>query len=582
LAALGVCLTVAPAASAALPAPACSPGPDAAPAGTALYTTQTTPWNTFVPNELVPDQWLAKLYTEVLGCAPDQASYAAYDGFIRSHGCSLVTLKAAALRFLTSTEFLDGRHYGNAQRLLILWRVARESEPDARAYNALLTELDTHRASWTAVATSFFELPGFASELPRLCSAQNYGWNPQTPVIAIPTSGTGAFAGGTSDQLQRLLDQAKPGDTVWLEQSAVVRVSREVIIPPDVTLKTVGAPTPDDYADMARLLRTSAYGHPVVGVSSGATLANVWVDGQRSNQKVGMDHDSIDVEVLGGTDTTVRQDRIDNTAGWSNMVVDEIGPGGRACQNVAIEGNLIDGYSTKFHWYETTGLVDGRVDTGTVMGQIKNFRSGQDSVSSTFGFADGISNQCHDSQITGNQIVDATDVSIVLFGGAAWDQESVAKGNTIVNAGNSGWAAVTVDPLYPDTVRASFNGATISHNLIWTSPNAFLLLIAGIGTKPWFGDNNAYGYGTVSFTDNTSGAIRDNTQMAIAVSRMSGAVVQGNTLLANLAMADLCPHGPYIGVDQASGSSVQTPNAAVTFESFPIPSASQGCLIYHF
>ena len=577
-----LCLACASSAAASLPAPRCSTAPSAAPAGAPLYTSQTTPWNNFVPNELVPDQWLAKLYTEVLGCAPDQANYASFDGFIRSNGCSLATLRAVALEFLTSAEFLKHRRYTDAERLLILWRVARESEPAARKFNRLLASLQNHTASWSEVARSFFKLPGFGTELPRLCSAQLYGWNPDAPVIEIPTSHTGAFVGGSGDQLQQLLDRAQPGQTVWLERSAVVRVSAELIIPPGVTLETVGAPGPTEYAAMARLVRMSAFGHPVVGVSPGAKLANVWVDGQRSNQAVGMDHDSIDVEVLGGSGTTISEDRIDNTAGWSNMVVDEDPPGGAPCQNVVIQGNLIDGYSTKFHWYETTGVVDGRVDTGTIMGQVKNVQSGQDQVSSTFGFADGISNQCQDSHIADNQIVDATDVSIVLFGGATGDQRSVAEHNTIVNAGNSGWAAVTVDPLYPDTVHADFTGATIAHNLIWTGPNAFLLLIAGIGTKPWFGNNNAYGYGTVSFTDNTSGSVRDNTQMAIAVSRMSGAVVQDNTLLANLAFADLCPHGPYIGVDQSAGSTVQSPNSQVDFGSYPQPSASQGCLIYHF
>ncbi len=583
LATLGVWLAAVSPASAAVPTPACSTGPSPAPSGAPLYISQTTPWNNFVPNELVPDQWLAKLYTEVLGCAPNQASYAAFDGFIRNNGCGLATLRTTALAFLTSREFLRERRYDNAQRLLILWRVARESEPDPQQYAQLLAALDSRRAPWGEVARSFFELPGFGAELPRLCSAQLYGWNPDTPVIDIPTRHSpGAFDGGTGAQLQQLLDKTSPGSTVWLEQGAVVRVSQELIIPAGVTLETVGAPAPEDYAAMARLVRTSAYGHPVVGVSSGATLRSVWVDGQRSNQSVGMDHDSIDVEVLGGSGTTVREDRIDNTAGWSNMVIDETGPDGLPCHGVAIAGNLIDGYSTKFHWYETSGVVDGRVDTGTLMGQVKNVESGQDSVSSTFGFADGISNQCGDSHIAQNQIVDATDVSIVLFGGAAWDQRSVAEDNTIVNAGNSGWAAVTVDPLYPNTVHAEFAGATIAHNLIWTGPNAFLLLIAGVGTKPWFGDNNAYGYGTVSFIDNTSGSVRNNTQMAIAVSRMSGAVVQGNTLLANLAFADQCPHGPYIGVDQSAGSSVQSPNSQVDFGSYPTPSASQGCLIYHF
>jgi len=581
-------LAMASPASAALPAPRCSTGASPAPSGSPLYTTQATPWNSFVPNERVPDQWLAKLYTEVLGCAPDQSSYAAYDSFVRARGCSLATLQAVAIAFLTSREFLRDRSYDNAERLLILWRVGRESEPDRRQYGQLLAALNNGTARWDDVVRSFFDPAGFGPAIPRLCSGQLYGWNPNSPVIDIPTSRAGAFGDGTGAQLQQLLDRARPGDTVWLKQGAVVRVGARLLIPPGVRLETVGAPAPGEYAAMARLVRTAANGQPVVGVSSGATLAGVWVDGQRSSQNVGMDHDSIDVEVLGGSGTIVSGDRIDNTSGWSNMVVDEAGPDRLPCRAVSIEGNLIDGYSTKFHWYETTGVVDGRVDTGTVMGQAKNFETGQDQVSSTFGFADGISNQCQDSHIVHNQIVDATDVSIVLFGAGepsplgTNDQHSVAEDNTIVNAGNSGWAAMTVDPLYPSTLFADFAGATIRRNLIWTSPNAFLLLIAGIGTKPWFGENTAYGYGPVRYVENTSGSGRVNTQMAIAVSRMSGAIVQGNTLLANLAWADLCPHGPYIGVDQSSGSSVQSPNSPVDFGSYPTPSASQGCLIYHF
>jgi hypothetical protein len=573
-------------------APLCSSGAAGAGSGSPLYLTQTTPWNSFAPNELVPDQWLSKLYTEVLGCAPGQASYAGYDSLVRTAGCSLSTLRQVAFAFLTSREFLVARHYGYAQRLLILWRVARESEPDRQLYDRLLAALRAGTVRWADVVRSFFTVAGFGPAIPRLCSGQLYGWNPQSPVIDIPTSHTGAFGDGTSAQLQQLLDRARPGQTVWLEQGAVIRVGGSLTIPSGVNLETVGAPPPADYALMARLVRTAANGQPVVRVSSGATLADVWVDGQRSDQNIGTSHNSIDVEVLGGSRTTVREDRIDNTSGWSNMVVDELGPDGVGCRNVSIEGNLIDGYSTKFHWYETAGVVDGRAEAGTVTGQVNNFQSGQTGVSSTFGFADGISNQCQDSHIARNQIVDATDVSIVLFGAAgptntsnANDQRSVVEDNTIVNAGNSGWAAMTVDPLYhyvPSALYANFAGATLRKNLIWTSPNAFLLLIAGVGTKPWFGNNTAIGYGPVRFVDNTSGAARVNTQMAIAVSRMTGAIVQGNTLLANLAWADLCPHGPYIGVDESAGSHVQAPNTAVDFGSYPIPSADQGCLSLHF
>jgi len=70
--------------------------------------------------------------------------------------------------------------------------------------------------------------------------------------------------------------------------------------------------------------------------------------------------------------------------------------------------------------------------------------------------------------------------------------------------------------------------------------------------------------------------------MAIAVTRMSGAVVQDNSLLANLALSDLCPYGPYIGIDDAAGSSVQQPNRPVSFQDSPFPSDSKGCLTEHF
>ena len=573
---------------AALPLPQCSGAADRQPGTAPLSETETVPWNPFVPAHLVPYQWLAKLFTEGLGCAPGQASYLAYGAYVDAQGCSIATLRAIATRVLTSREFLH-RPYGAAERLLVLWRIARESEPAPAKYADLLDALRSGTTSWRAVVRAFFRAPGFVPSMARLCSGQLYGWNAYAPVIDIPTSHTGAFGDGSGADLQKRLDAALPGDTVWLERRAVVRVDGGLHVPSNVTLRTVGAPGPARYASMARLVRTSVNRQPVVTLSSGAALENVWIDGQRSNADVGMDHDSIDVSVLGGHGTIVRDDRIDNTAGWSNLVSNDGGaPDGQPCSDVAIEDNLIDGYSTKFHWHETTGVVDGRIDTGTVNGQVQNFSSGQTGVSSTFGFADGISNQCRDSHIAGNALVDNTDVSVVLFGvtGRAPDgsdsQHSVVEDNTVVNAGNSGWASMTVDQLFPAANVRDFSGAAMRHNLIWTSPNAFLLLVAGIGTKPWFGSNTAAGIGTVRYESNTSGAVRVNTQMAIAVTRMSGAVVQGNTLLANLALSDLCPYGPYIGVDDAAGSSVQQPSGAVSFQDSPFPSDSKGCLTEHF
>src|SRR5436190_263562 len=381
------------AASGSPPRFACSTGARGSQPAATPYTTETIPNDPFVPHEQAPDQWLAKLFTEGLGCAPAQSSYADADAYVHSQGCSPHTLATLGESLLTSRDFLR-RPYTNAARLLVLWRIAYEAEPDQASYDSLLHALDSGQARWSDVVHSFFADPRFVAAVPRLCSGEPYGMNAHSPVIDIPTSHTGALGDASGGQLQQRLDRAQPGATVRLERDAVIRVSSGIRIPPGVTLETVGAPGPREYASMARLVRTAVSHQPVVALGAGAVLASVWVDGQRSNQSVGQDHDSIDVEVRGGAGTTVRNDRITNTSGWSNLVVDNGAPGTPQCSNVAIEDNLIDGYATKFHWHETTGVVDGRVDLGTVQGQVNNFESGQQSVSSTFGFADGISNQC--------------------------------------------------------------------------------------------------------------------------------------------------------------------------------------------
>jgi len=259
--------------------------------------------------------------------------------------------------------------------------------------------------------------------------------------------------------------------------------------------------------------------------------------------------------------TTIHDDRIGNPAGWSNMVVSP-GAGLSSSAPVLITGNLFTGYSTKFHYYETVAT--------------NNIQTNQ------FGFADGVSNSYGNARIAYNQMVDVTDVSFVMFKDFATPshQRSIVYDNTIVNAGNSGWAAFTIDPLYPAPGTFDFSGTTIRHNLVWTSPNASLLVIAGIGTQPWFGDAD-YGTGPVYFVDNTSGGVRVNTQMAIAVSRISDVMIRGNTLLARLAEQDACPLS-YIGVQESPGSEIDAPNKLVTFHSYPaIPSVSHGCLVIH-
>lgn len=536
--------------------------------GSPLSEEGTGGWDA-TPRSPMPDQWLGKLYTEVLGCAPDQVSYHRNRDRIAADGCSPSTLSALATDFLTSREFLR-KPYDDAQRLLVLWRVALESEPDPTAFAAQRRQLALRRTSWDRLVRSFLASGGFAGNVGRLCSGQRFGWTPSA-AIDLP-SGTpdpilrffGVVGSGSGPDLQRALDRARPGQTVWLARSAVIRIDQPVTIPSGVRLATVGQPKPADYAAMARLVRTRTTGRATVVVSPGAVVSNVWVDGQRTAPGVGIDHDSIGLQVNAGAGrTAVVDNRISNPAGWSNMVL-AAAPGLTSDAPATVTGNLFTGYSTKFHYNETDGT--------------------NDITRNQWGFADAVSNSYGNTEVARNQMVDVTDVSVVMFKvpASTGHQRSVAHDNVVVNVGNSGWAAFTVDQLAGPGTASDFGGTEIRHNLVWTSPNASLLTVAGIGTRPWFGDVVGTGRGPVRFVDNTTGGVRINTQSAFMISRLSDVTATGNTILALRRQHTACPAG-YVTVDDESpGLIVDVPYERVVYPWFPqIPAWSQGCLVVH-
>jgi hypothetical protein len=534
--------------------------------GSPLSETVDGTWDP-APREQMADQWLGKLYTEVLGCAPDQTSYLHNRSLVVATGCSTETLRELATAFLTSREFLR-KPYDAGERLLVLWRIAYESEPDASQLAAQYRRLVTRRVSWEGLVRSVLSSERFDDATARRCAGERYGWGP-APAIDLPGRLVDRFLGlfgvvgdGTGADLQRALDRARPGRTVLLARDAVIRVDAPVTIPAGVRLSTLGAPQPTEYASMARLVRTRTTGQAMVVVSPSATISNVWLDGQRNDPAVGIDHDSISIQVYAGAGrTAVRDNRISNPAGWSNMVL-AAGAGLTSDAPASVTGNLFTGYSTKFHYGETS-------DTNEIS-------------TNQWGFADAVSNSYGNTDVGRNQMVDVTDVSVVMFkvAPATGHQRSTAHDNTVVNVGNSGWAAFTVDQLAGATT-SNFAGTEIRHNLVWTSPNASLLTVAGIGTQPWFGDVVGYGTGPVRFVDNTTGGVRINTETAFSVTRMSDVTATGNTLLTLRQNHTQCPKG-YVTVGEAPGLVIDVPYDEAVFPWFPqIPAWSQGCLVIH-
>lgn len=406
---------------------------------------------------VVPGQWIAKIYSEGLGRAPDSGAWANMVAFFTSSGCSAATLAQKGEPIYTSSEF-TGLGYDNAARLLALFRGALDREPDSSGFNFYLNLLNTG-TSWATVVDDLFTSSEFTGDASTFCTGGTYGFG-AGPAITIPLgqgcSGQFCFTGGTQQQLQTMLNAAAPAHaTVTLAQQVVVPITTTktvgpprqrlvgLDIPAGVTLTTAGQPTPNHYAEMGRLVRSSGFGTSttdaaaVVEVESGAKLLNVWVDGQRTGP-TNAESNTVNVETAGGSGTTVSADRLSNAIGFTNLHA--LGTAeSLPCTSNTITGNLVTGYASS------------HTNTGD--------------------WSDGISVACENATITGNTVIDATDVGIVIFRAYPADQKSTVASNTVLNAGNSAFGGIVADPLSDSPpVNPSFAGASVHGNTLGPGP----------------------------------------------------------------------------------------------------------------
>jgi hypothetical protein len=489
---------------------------------------------------VVPAQWIAKIYSEGLGRAPDRGAWANLVAFFGSSGCSATTLAEKGEPIYTSAEF-NGLNYDNAAKLLALYRGALNREPDASGYDHYLNLLNSG-TSWATVVDDLFTSPEFTGDAAMFCTQGPYYFGTGT-AITIPLgqgcSGQFCFTGGTQQQLQTMLNNAEATHaTVTLAQQVVVSITTPtqvgsrwvgLNIPSGVTLTTAGQPGPNRYAQMGRLVRAPGFvnnpdnnsGAAVVEVESGAKLENVWVDGQRGGSLNG---GTVNVETAGGSGTTVTDDRLSDSIGFTNLHA--LGTTeGFPCSSTTITGNLSTQYATD---HTTTGA-----------------------------WSDGLSVACENATVTGNTVIDATDVGIVLFRACPADQKSTVSGNTILNAGNSAFGGIVADPLDQNNHACgpSFSGSSVTGNTLWTGPTAGYGIALSLGTAAWFSDYNT-GTGA-SFTNNT---FTGNATEALTVSGMLNVTATGNTLTWTPGQyTKSCPEAE-IAVDPKRGSgTIQSP-----------------------
>lgn len=511
----------------------------------------------------VPYQFIAKTYTEALGRAPDSTGYGLSVQSFRTTGCSLESLRAWARQYYDSPLHPSLAEYGgnyprgsgattadSVARILTLYRGILNREPTRAEFDRRI--LDYRFTSWSALLEDVLHTPEFAALVPKICGRDFYGFGgPQYPVIDVPFVAPAfevaacpaeciSFGQCRSDvpdanALQTAMycasQRAGPGGTVTVELApqAVFRLHATLVVPGNVILRTRtparGWPwfPSRQYALMARLVRASNFGGPLVllnrvafgGVAEGrAQLQHIWVDGHRGPVEANVP--DVNVAVSGGSGAEVSGCRINSSAGWTNILADGMSAGA-PCSRAVISRNLITEYTSCHSQPDAPNL-----------------------------WTDGISTSCENTLIEDNQIVDATDVGIVIFKGTeSTTQRSVARRNHVFSAGNAAWAALAADPLFgPYSREFDFTGTRFEDNLIWSGNGHFDIgMLVGTAAIAWGGPPDI-GRGA-AFTGNSVGwpalACSARVDFGIAVSGMMDATVAGNRLGLQLVDLGNCP-----------------------------------------
>jgi hypothetical protein len=266
-------------------------------------------------------------------------------------------------------------------------------------------------------------------------------------------------------------------------------------------------------------------------------LVSIWVDGQRG--AVGFATDKVNIYLNGGEGTGVMDSVSSNTAGWTSMLAEGLSESNRACRNNVIVRNLITDYSSDHY--------DGT-------------------------WSDGLDVACEDVLAAENQIVDATDVGIVVFRVFARmaRQHSVVRDNIILSAGNSAYGGLGFAPLFPGAgyPAPDFTGASFKDNTLWTGPATHFDIVLYVGAQAWDYDLGGFVGRGASAIGNRSGALTIRCNSGIAIDGMVNAKVIGNVFHTELVNVSACP-SVASGADRLNGhaSGVLQTNVQAVFHS---------------
>jgi hypothetical protein len=289
----------------------------------------------------------------------------------------------------------------------------------------------------------------FATSLLIAACGSGGGTASMTPMPPVAESSKPCIPSGTEVEINAALTlggseaELCPGARFELSAPIAFTASSQKVY-------TQGKPTDDTRATLI-IVNADLTGAVMMRDYDAAELTNVIVDGNREV----LGYLAGDALITAGgfsSDQVIKANVIRNTRSWSSLQIISGYSDDQPCTEALVEGNVIgpSGTSTSMEW------------------------------------ADGISLACNDSTVRGNEIFDATDGGIVVFGapGSVIEENSIrAETRTMLGGINMVDYGVT---------QGSFEGTVVRNNTI-DAAGAVIRIALGMGARVWgfYDDTNA-------------------------------------------------------------------------------------------
>jgi hypothetical protein len=410
----------------------------------------------------VPSQFIARQYTEGLGRAPDASAWQRATNRALAGSCSAGSLQAIALKVFQSVEYTS-KGYLPEEQVLTVYRAILAREPERADADAWADKIKSGATAATLVQ-SLVATPEFASLKEKICAGTHYASSYRNPPMNI------GAATWTQAQVESCLGK---NAVCSLPPRTVVELTSTLTIPAGKVLETAGGVGRRMYARQARLVRSGPKPGMLIVMQPGSTVRNVWIDGGRDRfdkKKLPRDPNAIDdvypnINYIGGENGVIRGVRSDAPLSGTHIQTypypfpSPTAPASVYAGSVSIDDNLTTGYAHS-HYSDGTPIP----------------------------WADGISNHVNRATITHNDIVDPTDVGIVIFSHNNDKQASTASNNVIVHAGHSAYGSLGFDAhnctAVPRTA-CNFSGRGFTDNLIFAGRKQHADIMLFNGTGAW-------------------------------------------------------------------------------------------------